>query len=344
MSKFREIVENILKEHHIALFEAKQIGILYHNTPNIEEILKSNKLISHEANGISFDTEEGWFNDGPWDKDESFYTLILDGNKLSENNKIIEVTDTTHEIKVIPAHQNVEKIEDKVNNLISNFSKKYNIPKNDLIELSQSILYGDFDDDDYNNSSFDSAYDIMTDKIKRFLIKHNLNINYDSKIDEKIHVLSLGNKVNNFNNHNYSHLEYDFYNLIYYMRVAERVIDYKEAPYTELSKPYVLNNLNRYIIGLIVRYPEPIKNNLMRPRDQFRQEIYPNEYSTKDIELKQIEKINDSIKLFKDLYPNLPVYLRNKKGYKSLLKKNEINKLPEIKTFNYPPRNWNKTH
>lgn len=338
IQKFRE---NIAK-----LDEAKQVGLLYHNTPNLTEILKSNKLISHEANGISFDTEEGWFNDGPWDKDESFYTLIFDGNKLSENNKIIEVTDTAHEIKVIPPHQNIEKIEDKVNDLILDFSKKYNISKNDLINLSHFVLYGDFTDEDYAAAPFtNNAIDIMAIKIKKFLINHNLNVEYNPEIDEKIFTLSLGNKVTNFPNNNYSKLEYDFYNLIYYMRIAERVIDYGDYPYTELAKPYILNNLNKYIIGLIVRYPEPImdkRGNEWRPRDQFRQDVYPKEYSIQDIESKQLEKINNGIKLFKNMYPNLPVYLRDENGYKTLLKKNEINELPEMKSFKYPSRNWNK--
>lgn len=72
---------------------------------------------------------------------------------------------------------------------------------------------------------------------------------------------------------------------------------------------------------------------------------YSGQYRSKrdsDIESKQLEKINNGIKLFKNIYPNLPVYLRDENGYKTLLKKNEINELPEMKSFRYPSRNWNK--
>ena len=42
MSKWQKIVENILKENNIVLNEVKQVGLLYHNTPNSIEILIEN--------------------------------------------------------------------------------------------------------------------------------------------------------------------------------------------------------------------------------------------------------------------------------------------------------------
>ena len=80
MSKYREIVLE-------ALQEAKQVGTLYHNTPALKEILESNELIGYYSVGLSFDTKEGWFNDRDWHQN-SYYTLIFDGDKLSETNNL----------------------------------------------------------------------------------------------------------------------------------------------------------------------------------------------------------------------------------------------------------------
>lgn len=81
MSKYKEIVLETLQE-------AKQVGTLYHNTPALKEILESNELIGYYSVGLSFDTKEGWFNDRDWHQN-SYYTLIFDGDKLSENYKVL---------------------------------------------------------------------------------------------------------------------------------------------------------------------------------------------------------------------------------------------------------------
>ena len=86
MSKYREIVLE-------ALQEAKQVGNLYHTTDldGFEEIIKTNKLISDRPNGISFSRDKhNWYGNGE-------VTLIFDGDKLSENNKLYPFSYTTHE-------------------------------------------------------------------------------------------------------------------------------------------------------------------------------------------------------------------------------------------------------
>ena len=81
MSKFRSIVENILKE-------AKQVGILYHATTleGLKGILESDKIqadyySSGCSDGISTSRDKTYFYQAP-------VQLILDGNKLSNKYKL----------------------------------------------------------------------------------------------------------------------------------------------------------------------------------------------------------------------------------------------------------------
>lgn len=310
MSKFRNLIERILQE-------AKQVGLLYHNTPALTEILKSNCLKSHEANGISFDNEENWFNDFGW-KSNSFYTLILDGDKLSENYKIIPVTDTKYEIKVIPSHQNPKRIEDKLNELIIDFSKKYNIPAKALDNLYDDAAYTHQPEDPSN--IYNTANDQVADVINTFIKKYKLPINYNKALDTKLWKLSSNSESNIIKpilNNNYSEIEYDFYTILYYMKLVERVIECDQAPYTELADPYILKDLNKYLRGLIVRYPNDTEN------------------------INEISYINQNIKAFKNMYPNIPVYLRDEYNNKAILTKKEIDALPEQKSFNYAPKGHN---
>ena len=92
----------------------------------------------------------------------------------------------------------------------------------------------------------------------------------------------------------------------------------------DLLEPLVIKNLNKYLIGLIVRYP-------------FNEEIDRYDINNKDKKTHEhIQEINKNIKMFKGMYPNLPVYLRDEKGHKAVLKNNQIDQLPEIKTVDYP--------
>ena len=76
MTKFRQRVEKALKE-------AKQVGTLYHTTSlmGILGICGSNSIGSQRYNGISFSRDKyNWYDDGP-------FTLVIDGDKLSNNHK-----------------------------------------------------------------------------------------------------------------------------------------------------------------------------------------------------------------------------------------------------------------
>ena len=82
MSKYREIILNILQE-------AKQVGNLYHATSliGLKGILDSNQIISNAnstgcSGGISTSRDKTLFYGGP-------VALILDGDKLSENYKVL---------------------------------------------------------------------------------------------------------------------------------------------------------------------------------------------------------------------------------------------------------------
>ena len=77
ISRFKEIVLN-------CLLEAKQVGILYHTTTSsgLASILKSNKIWTNWIQGVSFTRDKNyWYGDYP-------AQLVLDGDKLSENQKV----------------------------------------------------------------------------------------------------------------------------------------------------------------------------------------------------------------------------------------------------------------
>lgn len=82
MSKFRNLIESIL-------LDAKQVGNLYHATSliGLKGILDSNQIISNAnstgcSGGISTSRDKTLFYGGP-------VALILDGDKLSENYKVL---------------------------------------------------------------------------------------------------------------------------------------------------------------------------------------------------------------------------------------------------------------
>lgn len=289
MSKFRSIVENILTE-------AKQVGILYHNTPNLYGILKSNKLEGYFSIGISFDKHEGWFNDRGWNN-FSYFTLILNGDKLSENYKLIETNRTKGEVLAIPPHQEIKTYRKELNKTIENLKKDYDIPDKDM---ERYIFF-------------------------KKNIKHNSHSKEERELIERL--------INSF-----EMMYFDRYNPkdkenLIRLEVLIDTCDYMDNDKLEhdLREPLIVNNLNEYLIGLIVRYP-------------FKREILYSDYSdnlSDEMTTKQIiQNINNNIKIFKEMYPNLPVYLRDEKGHKALLKNNQINQLPEIKAVNYKGRTW----
>lgn len=225
MSKYREIVLE-------ALQEAKQVGTLYHNTPALKEILESNELIGYYSVGLSFDTKEGWFNDKDWHQN-SYYTLMFDGDKLSETNNLKYSDRTPNEVVLIPSHQKPKKID------------------NEYIQAEWDKI-----PEDHPLKQNPDGYEIFLDQIKPYSI-------YDP----------------------------------------------------DLKEPLVLNNINKYLKGLIVRYP--------------------NDWEAEHKNLsKIIEDINKNITLFKSLYPNLPIYLRNENGIKAIRDKKQIDQLSN-KTINY---------
>lgn len=82
MSKFRNLIESIL-------LDARQVGNLYHATSltGLKGILDSNQIISNAnstgcSGGISTSRDKTLFYGGP-------VALILDGDKLSENYKVL---------------------------------------------------------------------------------------------------------------------------------------------------------------------------------------------------------------------------------------------------------------
>lgn len=225
MSKYKEIVLETLQE-------AKQVGTLYHNTPALKEILESNELIGYYSVGLSFDTKEGWFNDRDWHQN-SYYTLIFDGDKLSETNNLKYSDRTPNEVVLIPSHQKPKKID------------------NEYIQAKWDKI-----PEDHPLKQNPDGYEIFLDQIKPYSI-------YDP----------------------------------------------------DLKEPLVLNNINKYLKGLIVRYP--------------------NDWEAEHKNLsKIIEDINKNIALFKSLYPNLPIYLRNENGIKAVRDKKQIDQLSN-KTINY---------
>lgn len=69
------------------LFENKQVGVLYHFTPNIIKILKSNTLNGPVSLTRSLDTKD-WLSYFV-DEGNGYVIIKIDGNKLSNNYKII---------------------------------------------------------------------------------------------------------------------------------------------------------------------------------------------------------------------------------------------------------------
>ena len=83
-SQFRLMVESKLNPVvNKMLMEAKQVGTLYHTTSlmGILGICRSNSIGSQRYNGISFSRDKyNWYDNGP-------FTLVIDGDKLSNNHK-----------------------------------------------------------------------------------------------------------------------------------------------------------------------------------------------------------------------------------------------------------------
>ena len=265
MSEWERIVENILKENDIILDEAKQVGLLYHNTPDLEWILKSNTLKGNFSVGISFDKHEGWFNDRGWHLN-SYYTLILDGDKLSNNYKIIETNRSKGEILVIPPHQEIKTYKKELDKIIE-YLTAYRIPNEDI----EKYLY--FKNDRNKTKWNEQAREKF---IKNFQKKY----------------FDLQKPGDSYDWSRFNNLIYDYYRQL------------NKGEYSsDLETPLIINNLKL-----------------------------------------RIHNINKNIKMFKGMYPNLPVYLRDDKGHKALLKKTKIDQLPEIKTVNYPLRSLNKIY
>lgn len=288
MSQWQEIVENILKENNVVLDEAKQVRLLYHNTPNLVEILKSNSLKAKTSSGISFDKNEGWFNDSGWHR-FSYYTLILDGNKLSDNYKIYQSRQSAGEFKVIPPHQEKHTFEKELKKIL----EKFKISKEELYEYVNSQQTYSYEDDETGELkiSYDNMNGEMDKARKQFFKKHFDSSNLDH--------LAEFNKFRN---------------------LVDKIFIWNDEYDNDLVEPLSINNLNKYLIGLIIKYPS--ENDI----------YYKNKLN--DI----VKEINRNIKMFKGMYPDLPVYLRDEKGHKALLKNNQINELSEIKTINYPSR------
>jgi len=289
MSQWEKIVENILQENNIILDEAKQVGLLYHNTPNLVEILKNDSLKAKTSSGISFDKNEGWFNDRGWHR-FSYYTLIFDGDKLSDNYKIYQSRQSAGEFKVIPPHQEKRTFEKELKKIL----EKFKISKEELYEYINSQQTYSYTDNETGELKI--PYENMSNEMdkarKQFFKKH-----FDSS---SLDHLAEFNKFKN---------------------LVDKIFIWNDEYSNDLVEPLSINNLNKYLIGLIIRYPSEV-------------ETHYDKNKLNDI----VKEINGNIKMFKGMYPNLPVYLRDEKGHKALLKNNQINELPEIKTINYPSR------
>jgi len=291
MSEFKKIVESVLKEFGYTLEEAKQVGPLYHNTSNIQEILKSNCLKAKTSSGISFDKHEGWFNDKGWHH-FSYYTLILDGDKLSDNYKIYRFMNSADEFKVIPPHQEKHTFSKELKKIL----EKFKISKEELFKYVDSQELGGYVDDKTGELKipFKNIDNAINKARKQFFKKHFDSSNLDHLIE-----------FNKFNN------------------LIKDMFIFPDEYSDDLIEPLFINNLNKYLIGLIVRYPS--ENDIKSYLDNKKLNSV-------------IQEINKNIKMFKGMYPNLPVYLRDEKGHKAVLKNNQIDQLPEIKTVEYKSR------
>ena len=91
MSQIRNIVEKVLKDHkEQLLLEAKQVGLLYHGVFDLRdliEILETDSLYHNRDIGISTSRQlRNTYTNGEWSREA---ILVLDGDKLSENFKIL---------------------------------------------------------------------------------------------------------------------------------------------------------------------------------------------------------------------------------------------------------------
>lgn len=79
------------------LFEAKQVGLLYHATGSLglKGILKSNTMEGYQYRGIAFSSNKmEFFGEFPVE-------LVVDGDKLSENYKVTRLQDYCSEVNVV---------------------------------------------------------------------------------------------------------------------------------------------------------------------------------------------------------------------------------------------------
>ena len=290
IKKFEE--ENNINLDEDTLKEAKQIGILYHNTPNLYSILKENKLEGNFSIGLSFDRHEGWFNDEGW-HNNSYYTLMLDGNRLSENYKLIETDRSKGEILAIPPHQEIKTYKKELDKVINDLKKYSKATDEDI----KKYIY-------FRNPNNINKYNEEEKKFIKYFQEKYFNLEYPRNAED------LG-KLDK---------------LIYYY--SQTIDDPYEA---DLETPLVINNLNKYLVGLIVRYPLKSEVTFLK-KDTFEFKIDNNYLSN------IINNINRNIKMFKGMYPNLPVYLRDENGNKAVIKNKQINKLPDIKAAEYKSR------
>ena len=90
MSQWRKIVENTSAKYGYNLQEAKQVGLLYHGVFNLEDLIKileTDSLYHNRDIGIS--TSRQLRNDYTTGMYSREAILVLDGDKLSENFKIL---------------------------------------------------------------------------------------------------------------------------------------------------------------------------------------------------------------------------------------------------------------
>jgi len=87
MTLFEQLIQDILKDEQ--LYEAKQVGILYHYTSleSLVQITNSNMLRQMGYDGVSLTRDKNFHK---WDRESipSECRFIIDGDKLSHNFKI----------------------------------------------------------------------------------------------------------------------------------------------------------------------------------------------------------------------------------------------------------------
>lgn len=272
MLQFRKIVEKVLKEHNITLSEAKQVGLLYHTTSlnGFLDILKTNSLESSRPNGISFSRDKNnWYSFGP-------FTLVLDGDKLSNNNKLYPfsyhafypteypVKDTNSETSLIPKGYKKPQLrryssyEDIFgdNTFVLNNLNKY------IIGLL--INPDNLDETDIKYSNIPNIY------------KENINstILYCKNLFKKAYpnsYIKLSNNEGqdrhtlfNYSQNNYYKYENDP-NIITFDDITNKI----ETDYNDLYKNIISNLSSKEIINLIKKYANILqkenKNKILEP-------------------------------------------------------------------------------